>query len=646
MPVASAQRSSFRLNGQIYRLVDQALLSYLRDRFSVLVPPEALQPWQRQEIPITEGDYGEERTLEFLGGHEGFGDSDILEQPTSRYEYALGGDLSYFNYYLPGPLQTDITLTGNTANCDTIFEASSDESAPSTSNTFMYAGGGTRIHKFNNGADTIAETVVHPQAVTGWVKWKQATILGQGTGAGARRMTNAATPPTADTWTTLAAAVVSGGFGKLADRLWVKNGGSTVRNVLVTDDETANASYSGSFQVGDSSSQIRQSGLVGLARVLYSGKDDGMWSLDQFVTAKNVTPDLAAYWSNENGREAQVWDGSIWFCSLRGLVEYYPGKSRFDSVAHAFVANRSPVQGRPTAIIGAGDWLYVAVYNETNTYILKGRRKKAHERGGEMIWQVISGTIAAEVRVLYLATKAFANPRVYFGRGVNLSYFILPRGERFPTLDTNTRYATSTTFYLGTFWGNPATYKNVRSISIANVVDASTTRYIEPQYLLDGGAATAFDEDTATSNRITGTGFQSKYALDTNANAKTAIGRRIEFRLVVTSDSNSNPVEFQGPVIVRLRERPDRAARYTAWVYLSNDRNYSAAEALTNLRDLVRDPTSTTTVVTLIREADPDILGPTGVPVVVESVEEVASFGLKARPQKVAKVVMVDAPTS
>ena len=233
-----------------------------------------------------------------------------------------------------------------------------------------------------------------------------------------------------------------------------------------------------------------------------------------------------------------------------------------------------------------------------------------------------------------LATRIAANPRLYLGRGVNTGYFIMARGEQFPTRDANSRYALSGTHYWGIFKGNPSTYKALRSIEFHYVVDADATRYWTPQYLLDKGAATAFNQQ-GTNNRVTATGWQAKYVVDSSGNALQAMGRQFELRLGYTSASNSHPPELELPAIVRFTEFPDHVTEYNALLLLPspNKDGQPASTQMNNLRELIRTDASTDTALVLLEKMDDFNIGYSGGPtgsvginVILTDVQEVVTI--------------------
>lgn len=142
-------------------------------------------------------------------------------------------------------------------------------------------------------------------------------------------------------------------------------------------DLTASGSWGTLYQIGEFGTSINA--LVEFENSLKICKPEGVYHFNtKYVPALLIG--MNAFKHDANGAGAFAWGDTLVVPSIRDLLIYPPVTEDLAAGLRALVANQSEITGYPTAAAAYGGDLYVAFYNETNSYICKLTRRRAHER--------------------------------------------------------------------------------------------------------------------------------------------------------------------------------------------------------------------------------------------------------------------------
>jgi hypothetical protein len=163
--------------------------------------------------------------------------------------------------------------------------------------------------------------------------------------------------------------------------------------------------------------------------------------------------------------------------------------------------NDSEVKGRVTALAGDANWLFGALYNGTDTYILAGRNPKSDDNyPGEFTWNTVWYVAGGPYSSMWI-TGVTSEPRLYLSRQGNISYIKLGTNLDNPLQDSTAVYqSTGTDYYPAHDAGSPQVDKyflelRVNSKNLSQVVGRQITWY----YKLDDAAAWTLLGTTNTS---------------------------------------------------------------------------------------------------------------------------------------------------
>jgi len=308
-------------------------------------------------------------------------------------------------------------------------------------------------------------------------------------------------------------------------------------------DATSWANWSGLYKIGDETSEITS--LAALHSLVFVGKEDGLHGLDSSWICPPLTPEMRAYRSPYNCKDMIAWHGQLWVPHLRGLLAYTDmGDSGFSvrSVGPGRnVSGDNPVRGRITALAGDDNWLYAALYNGEDSYILAGKPVQTEDMG-IMVWHPIVYLEGVMCNALHIS-GLWTSPRLFFGMDHNVGYIVLPENSDNPLQDTNCRYATDGSIYYSAHsWNAPNTTKLWKSIEI-QADNLSLMQYITVYYRVDKGAWVK--AGTAKVSPSVSIGLTSG----------AVSGNEIEIKLEFTQYTDHVPIIVRA-VIIRGLERP------------------------------------------------------------------------------------------
>lgn len=480
----------------------------------------------------------------FRSTHSGYGDEVVRGE--NRYHYAVNADGRFPNLVLPGPAVTSITVNGS-ANVNGFFEQDG---------MLFCLAGRYCVQLESDDTVTTAKDFGSGKAATDAAVYNGTAYIGMGTSEGFWQRESNADPTL--TWTQ-ASGLYIGYLCVFKDRIWASSSNYRVRSVA-TAPLTANnwhpTTAANGYPIGESTRDITS--MAELGGLLHIGKSDGLYVLDESGVAQAVTPELKAVISGNNCQRMRAWHGSLWVPHIRGLLNYKNlGASGFlvtPATPGSFAGADNPIHGRVTALAGDNRWLYVALYVPGgDTYLLAGREAFENEPGlGPIVWHPLVKLASTQVDAMHIS-GLWTNPRLYFGRGANVGYIVLPRNGENPVQDTNCTYATSGSFYYsGHSWYAPTTYKVWKQIEIESK-GLTSARYLTVYYRVDGaqwveaGTATRSPRDVI---QLPGAGVS---------------GTKIEIRLDYTMPSATTPFQVYS-VVARGAERPQTVKVITAQI--------------------------------------------------------------------------------
>ncbi len=467
--------------------------------------------------------------------HRGYGDRE--EKAEGRYRYAEGIDARFPEQLLPGPLVTTLT-TGCNANVTAFAEH----------NSKLYILGGRYVKSVTTANDTIGDELDLGAGKVGvsMAEFKGNLYVGLGFGSGDYIYQC----DSAGSWSQ-DDDVQRGYLWVERDKLYGTDTTYSVR--LVTANPMTSDDWSAPYTIGDPGTSITS--LTALADLLYIGKSDGLYALDNSGVVADVTPELRPFRHADNCKNVRPWHGSLFVPHVRGFMSCQPLSTGFvvSSVHPGREADGdNAVRGQVTAIAGDDRWLYVALYTISgDTWILAGRETvdNVEAANGRMVWHPLARLTSAKCQAMHIS-GLWTNPRLWFGVGANVGYIILPRYGDNPRQDANARYAQSGTLYLsGACWDAPTTSKIFKSIELITE-NLTPSRYFTVYYSLDGGPWVAAGAVTRSPGYTISLGEQG------------VAGKRIDLRLDYVSAGTKTPGVVKA-IVLRAAERPEQVELIT-----------------------------------------------------------------------------------
>jgi hypothetical protein len=468
--------------------------------------------------------------------HLGFGDSQ--QRAEGRYHYTLDVDARFPEQVIPGPLVTTL-VTEAGGNVKKLAEFDGQLFALAGQYVLRIEGDDSVVQDKDLGPD---KTAIELEPFGDYLY----ATLGFGAGDFIWRR------DAAGNWSQ-SQDVQRGHMVVLNEKLWATTGDAKVK--AVSNNPFAAGDWGSEYSIGDQGTDITD--LAGLDDLLYIGKMDGLHALDSSGNAKMLTPELRGSRSAYNAANMRAWHGRLWVPHLRGLFAYRNLGDNGFLIQSAAPARDStddnPVWGVVTAIAGDERWLYAALYDGTDTYILAGREAASSEESlGAIIWHPMAKLAGVRCDAMHIS-GLWNNPRLFFGAGEDVSYIVLPKYGDNPLQDSACRYAQSGSIYFPAHsWGAPTTTKVWKSVEV-EAENLTVTRYLDIYYRIDGGswvkAGTA-----NVSPRFT-------MALE----AAGAAGNKIEVRADFVLPSTSMPIILHS-ITLRGTERPAQIELITAVV--------------------------------------------------------------------------------
>ena len=499
--------------------------------------------------------------------HLGFGYSWRLLMGT--YAWAENADARFPRLLLPGPLLTEVTLSG----------ADGPPRCGKDYNGDFYVGAGRWIFKIGGGTGVPSQD--HDLGA-GVVAWSMDTFLGNlyvGTSNGqtSRSSPGALHQNATGAWTgggpnrkSIAhawyQAAATGSFGGW--QLIGQDSLSSVSNVATAPMTPAN--WGASVTVGDSTYAINS--LVSDQGHIYVAKTNGLHDVDGTTGfTPNLMPFYEAAVDDDNGVASLTANGSVYVNSLAGLFRLdvsggsTTGRITTVTPGHG-LPNETPIRGKVTALSTYGPWVIGAIYNGQDSYIMWGRDIRQGDAGtspfgygagygpspsaigpSPMLWHGGLAVLKGEL-VRMLAISALTSPpRLWIGSWkpvgstAHLRWCTIARTEN-PMQDSEYQFCSDWFFHItGEDWGHPVTAKDLVQIDV-QADDLGPRAWIDFNVGVDGQPDIPYgraEESPQTS--VIGTA--------------DVFGRRLAFTLEGTNVAGSPPPAVRA-IMPRAQVRP------------------------------------------------------------------------------------------
>lgn len=476
-------QADIKLNGQSYKLapVEDAYRETQDASDRIILDEEEQDVTLPRSNPFA-------RFFTWSSWHRGVGLERRRPQGTRwRYNYAFGYDARYEGRLSRGPLRTNISVTGTVATaaaCVDFFEIGGN----------LFSVHGRHIIQINTATDAVTDAEDFGVGVactdTQEFDGRIYAALGSSTLQSSANGT---------TWAAITGTINADYLAEHLDRMWVGRG-NDLRAVAGAATDSAN--YTATVDVDSSGQSITSIAPWGTHVII--GKTNGLWQMDQGIDQalipQNLLKWVASFTEVDNGKKVGEWNGMALFPNVTGLAAF---RSGFDSDGisqmvgpESYPGNSSPAQGKCTAWTAFGAWMFASFLNAAgDSYICAGRLARSEELSVNperlIIWHTIDRLTATTCSAMHI-THITTNPRLYIGRGSEVSYYILPRygtsalNESGTAIDTTVRFATGGEIYLEVQDGfAPSTTKVYEQASI-ELLTVNATDYPRIEYRIDG----------------------------------------------------------------------------------------------------------------------------------------------------------------
>lgn len=474
-------------------------------------------------IPITEGDFGKEGMWALVSAHLGMGEDAYISR--GRYHDAENVDASIPSELWPGPKVT--TLAVGAVPITSILTTPAAD--------YLWMAVNDTVKRWDGDA-TIVTSKDFNLAVTDLAHWNGEVYAGLGADDFMQHMDTIVVGGP-DTWA--ASEVNADKLHESVDRLWRSTKApDPVAVSSVADDPLVGDDWSAPEWVGSQSIAITK--MATLGTTLLVAKQDGLYGVDTDTERlTNLLPDIAGFANNLNGLALLSWGASAFLAHSKGLFQYKPGVSRTVGLERMKL-NRSDITGYITAATVAGDAMWIAVFNGTDTYLLEGRYVE-----GELAWNPKVKLAGTECATMY--TSSYANSRIYFDHGGDLGWIDLMDAFVDQTASLY-RFAIAGSIRFGvTHCDSPRTPKKFHAIEVESI-DCDEGNAWVPYIRLDRG-------EWRRLPPITSTGWQQVLIPRSFPTAK-----QIELRFDYEGTSDEVAARLRLPAVLRYTECP-RAVR-------------------------------------------------------------------------------------
>lgn len=524
---------------------------------------------------VARGEIGQEVRVQWKTKHKGFGEP--IRQVEGRDYWGRNIDKRY-------PQQTTLARAINSLTPGVTAGADPSDAVEFGAN--IYVCYGRYVLKIDPSSDTIstAYDAGVGKVCTSLAVFKGRMYLALGEADTFRHSTDGTT------WTAHAGgATYTATHFRVAEdklyRVW-KGTSGTVAAFLTNNsqDPTTTLNWGAEDAIGDTSVPVTK--LANSAYQIFVAKQDGLYAADiETGRFPSLTPELAPWKSANNGIGTHVWGGLCFMPTIRGLKMFFAG-SLYSAGPEAMSQNDSEIKGRFTALAGDANWLFGALYNGTDTYVLAGRSPRPDDGyPGEFTWNAVWYLAGGPYTSMQISGLT-ADPRLWLSRQGNISYIKLGTSLDNPLQDSTAVYqATGTDYYPAHDAGSPAVDKHFLELRVnTDNLSQVVGRYITWHYRLD---------DTAAWTRL-GVTNQSPTQVLKFDQANDVVGRRIALKAEWTRGSVTTATPNIRNVEVLAVEYPSNRKVITANLLCSDKLKLrsgmdsrSAADIVTDLEALV-----------------------------------------------------------
>lgn len=347
----------------------------------------------------------------------GYGDSEDIRE--RRYDWGYCDAVSPLRTVCP-PKITTITLTGATANCTSIVQAT--DNAVSR----IYAAAGRYIFIINPADDTFTTIDCGVGLVAQDLAVFENYIYIAMSGSPMKRYG----PLSSGGSLSAAHATLTFSWFHVANEtLWGAQplSGATAGLLRkVAAGASGSAWTAGNWNAGDyvGFAETNINKPLNLGVNIFMGKPEGFFTYDSAGEVKQLMPDMAGYLQQLNFHHGTPWRGRLYLPHETGLAAYSPASNRIIQLGpESHELNTSAIKGYVREAIGVGRFLYIAVEDTSgNTYILKGYPAPISEKE-PFAWHPLTKITSNIVRAMYLSN--LADTRLWLGNDYNISYYRL-----------------------------------------------------------------------------------------------------------------------------------------------------------------------------------------------------------------------------
>jgi hypothetical protein len=397
--------------------------------------------WETKSTSEVAGEEGSivNETRQHRSWHAGFGYSDYLLPNTYHYAtgfttdgvVAGGMDARFPRQLICGPLVTTLAPASTDGAVTGFFE----------DNTYIYALSGRYCNQITPSTDAISSAGGYPKDFganydpTPPVIFDNNVIVGFSTNASHYIYKAALTSGTAS-WSAQDGDVHAAYMRKVwwdTDYVLARSqyGSNNVDWVASGDEPYTAASWSADYPVGETKYPITS--LTSVDSTLFVAKTDGLYYIDQSTQAPCLIEAIPVDSNNGVGTYTDS-AGGIWYPCKSGLYYFDPNSGIIENRTPGNgLPNRSPIKGRVTALVQYRGWMYAAVYDGTDSYLMVGS-----ESDGPWRWHGAIATFdATYISSLYVSALT-TTPRLWMGLSNGKpAYILLPSNGDNPLLDTN-----------------------------------------------------------------------------------------------------------------------------------------------------------------------------------------------------------------
>ena len=514
-------------------------------------------------------------TVEFVYRWEladyGYGDSEDIRE--RRYDWGYGDGTTPMRFVCP-PKITTITLTGATANCTSIIQATNNGTSS------IYAAAGRYIYVISPTDDSIgtidcgAGIVAQDLAI--FEDYIYIAMLGS-------PMKRYGPLSSGGTLSAAHATLTFSWFLVANETLWGVQplSGATAGLLRKVAAGAAGSAWTASNwnagdYVGYAETNINKPMNLGVN--IFMGKPEGFFTYDSAGEVKQLMPDMAGYLQALNFQHGMPWRGRLYLPHETGLVAYSRATDTFLQVGpETHELNTSAIKGFVREVIGVGRFLYCALEDSSgHTYICKGYPAPISAKE-PFAWHPLTKVTSNVCRSMYYSN--LTDPRLWFGNDYNISYY---------RMGATLTYESGQINFPAHDGGYPFDDKILEKGAVEGGTPTGTTMGL--YYTLDGGT-----ERTVGASMTVG----SETSITTNN-----VGKRVSPRVALNAKSDNLATPTLRAISLTGIRRPSTRGMITAHIVAADSQyqrsgqlnNLTAAQILSQLRTWAAQTSSITVV--------------------------------------------------